>query len=398
MGRKMFEMRSWVVRLLPLVFAVLLTLLAPLWYEKVRNMTLSLKTALLVIVLLFIGASIWASVAIGGDGEDEGESSFVESLSTETERRGEQQPTTETTTKPTAIVSAEPQVPGKPELTVHVRPQSNGTADVTLRLLVRERAESIVRWEVRDGGMPGPTNSDDDYHTWKAVPPGDYLVSARACSPEACGAWSETLVDVPEPEFAPATPRVAADFGWDESGAIYVTARWEADDNGTPISRWLIDPGGLPGRPVSTATSFKWEDDQAGVGYGDYVLTVAACNTHGCSQPMSTTIEVPKSAKLSHGDSAAGVGDCSTDNDKCLFMRVDINFKHAAYHFQCVDESENDDVWFDSRSPDNDDGPNKMWPMERRCYYGIGDGHKQYVRILTADQIVETNRLAWPRR
>ena len=261
-----------------------------------------------------------------------------------------------------------------------------------------ENGSSITRWEVNDGPLPGGPSPTATSYTWTNVAEGWYAVSVRACNLHGCGPWGlSASAQVTAPARVPGRPTINVNVHKVSDGAIRVAADWSAAHNGSPITRWEIDDGGLPGGPSSTSASHTWSSAGAGVAFGNYTLRVKACNQHGCSSETSTVVSVPRSARLSVGGSAVGGPgvNCPSANPVCFYLRVDINFPSGSYRVQCINEAHGDAVWADTAWSGRTNL--SAWPMTRWCWYGYYDGDRQYVRIFAGGEQVETNRLPWPR-
>ena len=116
--------------------------------------------------------------------------------------------------------------------------------------------------------------------------------------------------DPPPPPDVPGRPTLSA-----SGGVGSVQASWSAADNGSPITRWDVDDGGMPGGPPSSATEYTWTD----VPVGTYTISVRACNAGGCGSARQVRVAVLDETETVQifvvqsvsGDSRGGVANYS---------------------------------------------------------------------------------------
>ncbi len=154
---------------------------------------------------------------------------------------------------------------------------------------------------------------------------------------EWLGTEDPVVVTVPSPELDP--PGVTSiDVAFTEApagGVNQVSASWSASSD-SPITRWAVDDGGLPGSPESAATRHTWSDVPAGT----YTIRVQACNDAGCGLEGSATVTVtdPRSVLLTKGRQR-NVPGCTSAN--CHFLRVElVNFEPGDYNVYCMREGD----------------------------------------------------------
>ena len=111
--------------------------------------------------------------------------------------------------------------------------------------------------EIDDGGLfGGPGTDTATSHEWTGVDAGTYTIRVRARNVGGWSPWATATVQVTDPPLQPppVTPTVDASGGENRA-----SARWSADDNGSPILQWEVDDGGMRGGPsTDTATSYEW--------------------------------------------------------------------------------------------------------------------------------------------
>ena len=132
-----------------------------------------------------------------------------------------------------------------------------------------------------------------------------------------------------EPPELPGRASVSATGGVNE-----LSARWSADDNGSPITHWIV----VGTRVAATTTGYHWTERRA----GSYTITVQACNAAGCGPEGSDTVTVTDptpqspSVRLSQGRDAQGV-DAGCTSANCHFMRVElVDFAPGSYTVYCL--------------------------------------------------------------
>ena len=155
------------------------------------------------------------------------------------------------------------------------------TGEFSASWTANDNGSPITRWVIDDGGLPGGPAAGATRHTWSSVSVGTYTITAQACNSSGeCGPEGSTTVEVTEVVRVPGAVTVAATGGVGE-----FSASWSAEDNGSPITRWVVDDGGLSGGPGSTARNYTW----TGVSAGSYTIRVRACNAVGCGDWGSST-------------------------------------------------------------------------------------------------------------
>ncbi len=132
-----------------------------------------------------------------------------------------------------------------------------------------------------------------------------------------------------EPPELPGRASVSAAGGVNE-----LSARWSADDNGSPITHWIV----VGTRVAATTTGYHWTERRA----GSYTITVQACNAAGCGPEGSDTVTVTdltpqaRTVRLSQGRNAQGV-DAGCTSANCHFMRVElVDFAPGSYTVYCL--------------------------------------------------------------
>ena len=197
-------------------------------------------------------------------------------------------------------VTEAPRAPGQAVVTA-----SGGVGEFSASWSADDNGSPITRWVVDDGGLSGGPGSTARNYTWTNVSAGSYTIRVQACNAVDCGPVGSSRVTVTEAPRAPGQAVVTASGGVGE-----FSASWSADDNGSPITRWVVDDGGLSGGPGSTARNYTWTNVSA----GSYTIRVQACNAVDCGPVGSsrvTVTEAPRAPGQAVVTASGGVGEFS---------------------------------------------------------------------------------------
>ena len=286
-------------------------------------------------------------------------------------------------------------VPGQPTLSV-----SGGVGRVQASWSAADNGSPITRWEIDDGGMPGGPSSSVTEYTWTGVPVGTYTISVRACNVGGCGSARQVRVAVFD---VPGQPTLSV-AGSVAGGVARVQASWSAADNGSPITRWEIDDGGMPGGPSSSVTEYTW----TGVPVGTYTISVRACNAGGCGPPAVQSVAVTSpTPTITIGRGSPGPTDprdvppgsdpCAVGSTDCVYIEILMNnFSLGRYHFYCIHDGWNNGqygpgafrrAWFtvDSTS----------FRLTRWCYVNMDRVDGRGVRVAVGDSTHTIGQPQW---
>lgn len=164
-------------------------------------------------------------------------------------------------------------------------------------------------------------------------------------------------------------------------GVNQVSASWSASSD-SPITRWAIDDGGLPGSPESEATRHTWSDVPAGT----YTIRVQACNDAGCGREGSATVTVtdPRSVVLTKGRQR-NVPGCTSAN--CHFLNVElVNFEPGSYTVYCMRKG--DPVEWEQYETSK--------TVSEYCIWGYDDSVYVVVEDPRTGERVTSNDARWP--
>ena len=149
-----------------------------------------------------------------------------------------------------------------------------------------------ARWSANDNGSPitsydvtisgsGSFTTSATSRTWSNLRPGTYTVTVRARNTHGLGPAGSDSARI-GPTDPPSRPSVSVSV----DGST-LTARWSANDNGTPIQHFKVRLNAAA-TVRTTETSMTWRN----LSSGDYTVTVSARNGHGIGPAGSDVGEI----------------------------------------------------------------------------------------------------------
>ena len=253
----------------------------------------------------------------------------------------------------------------------------------------------ITAWQVSTGPFGARFAAATTSYRWTDQDAGRYTIGVRACNDVGCGPERAVTVVVTDPvAVVPGRAHVTASGGVNE-----FSVSWWANDNGSPITHWVVSTRGFGAALDTSTTSRRWTNQDA----GQYTIRVRACNDVGCGPDGTVTVTVtdPPPAKrviLSVGE-YAGAGSprqlagCSSQH--CYFMKVDLEgFDRAGtYDVQCHHRG------IPGSSAGTWSGTLRIstWPMQHDCSFGY-PGYTVFVRVRdpATGRFIDSNDIVWP--